>query len=283
MLRSAGQKILVGVVAGTILNLAAPVWADESGYIMDSSGNPVLGSDPGCLLAPNQPKTKLFEQCGDSLEPVDKDGDGVPNDQDKCPDTPPGVAVDEIGCPVDTDSDGDGVPDNMDNCPDNTPQEISAGVDHNGCPKDSDGDGVLDYMDACPNTSAADIHKVREDGCVEVVSVFKLKSELYFDFDKATLKGPAKSDLAAYAEHLKSAKNINHVEILGYADKIGTDAYNQKLSERRAQTVADYLISLGIPATKITIKGLGESEATGRSAAERAKDRRVEARGNIIQ
>lgn len=281
MLRSAGQKILVGVVAGTILNLAAPVWAGESGYVLDSSGNPVLSSDPGCVLAPAHPKSKLFEQCGDTLEPLDADGDGVPNDKDKCPNTPPGVAVDEIGCPKDKDSDGDGVPDYLDNCPDNTPEEISAGVDQNGCPKDSDGDGVLDYRDRCPNTPPEYIHKVKPDGCHEEILVFKLKSEVYFDFDKATLKGPAKSDLAAYADELKRAANIKHVEILGYADRIGTDAYNQKLSEKRAQSVADYLISLGIPAGNISIKGLGESEATGRTAAERAKDRRVEARGNI--
>lgn len=282
MLRSAGQKILVGVVAGTILNLAAPVWAaQESGYVTDSSGTPVLSSDPGCLLAPGQPKAKPFEQCGDILEPIDKDGDGVPNDKDKCPNTPKGVPVDEIGCPIEKDSDGDGVPDSVDTCPDNTPEEISAGVDQNGCPRDGDNDGVLDYRDDCPHTKPEDVANVKPNGCVDVSVVFKLKSELYFDFDKATLKGPAKSDLAAYVQELQRSANIQGVEILGYADKIGTDAYNQRLSERRAQTVADYLISQGIPAGKITIKGLGESQATGRTAAERAKDRRVEAWGHV--
>jgi outer membrane protein OmpA-like peptidoglycan-associated protein len=88
--------------------------------------------------------------------PVDSDGDGIPDYQDKCPNTPLGVKVDMFGCPLD--SDGDGVPDYLDKCPD-TPKGIA--VDANGCPLDSDGDGVPDYLDRCPNTPkgvAVDTH-----------------------------------------------------------------------------------------------------------------------------
>jgi len=77
----------------------------------------------------------------------DADGDGVSDRIDKCPDTPKGVAVDALGCPID--SDNDGVPDYLDKCPDTT---INAKVDDTGCPIDSDGDGVPDYLDQCPNT-----------------------------------------------------------------------------------------------------------------------------------
>ena len=77
----------------------------------------------------------------------DSDGDGVPDRIDKCPDTPKGVAVDELGCPFD--SDNDGVPDYVDKCPDT---KINAKVDRNGCPIDTDGDGVPDDKDQCPNT-----------------------------------------------------------------------------------------------------------------------------------
>ncbi len=104
----------------------------------------------------------------------DSDGDGVPDKRDKCPDTPPGVQVDENGCPLDRDgdgvpdyldkcpdtpglarfdgcpdTDGDGVPDHLDKCPD-TPAGVA--VDQNGCPLDKDGDGVPDYLDKCPDT-----------------------------------------------------------------------------------------------------------------------------------
>jgi OmpA-OmpF porin, OOP family len=115
----------------------------------------------------------------------DSDGDGVPDRRDKCPDTPPGVAVDEHGCPLDRDgdgvpdyldkcpdtpglpefdgcpdSDGDGVPDHLDKCP-NTPRGVQ--VDQHGCPIDSDGDGVPDYLDKCPNTPRG--VAVDEHGC----------------------------------------------------------------------------------------------------------------------
>ena len=74
----------------------------------------------------------------------DSDGDGVPDRRDKCPNTPPGVAVDEHGCPID--SDGDGVPDYQDECPDE-PGDPKL----KGCP-DRDGDGIPDKDDECPDT-----------------------------------------------------------------------------------------------------------------------------------
>jgi OOP family OmpA-OmpF porin len=88
----------------------------------------------------------------------DSDGDGVDDQDDLCPDTPPGVKVDEYGCPID--SDKDGVPDYLDKCP-NTP--IGVIVDEFGCPIDSDKDGVPDYLDKCPNTPLG--LPVNADGC----------------------------------------------------------------------------------------------------------------------
>jgi len=88
----------------------------------------------------------------------DKDGDGVADDSDHCPDTQAGVAVDEEGCPLDTDYDG--VPDYLDKCPD-TP--AGAKVDENGCALDSDGDGVNDTNDRCPDTPKG--ASVDEHGC----------------------------------------------------------------------------------------------------------------------
>lgn len=75
----------------------------------------------------------------------DTDDDGVPDRKDECPDTPPGVQVDEAGCPVD--ADGDGVPDYKDDCP------AEAGpASLNGCP-DKDGDGIADKDDECPDVA----------------------------------------------------------------------------------------------------------------------------------
>jgi OOP family OmpA-OmpF porin len=91
--------------------------------------------------------TFLFGGKEKELPPMDSDGDGVYDDRDKCPGTPAGVPVDDVGCPKD--SDGDGVYDHKDKCP-GTPAGVS--VDTSGCPLDSDGDGVYDYEDKCPNT-----------------------------------------------------------------------------------------------------------------------------------
>lgn len=75
----------------------------------------------------------------------DSDGDGVSDKKDDCPDTPPGVQVDEKGCPLD--SDGDGVPDYKDDCPNEAGE-----ARFNGCP-DKDGDGIPDKDDDCPDVA----------------------------------------------------------------------------------------------------------------------------------
>jgi OOP family OmpA-OmpF porin len=75
----------------------------------------------------------------------DSDGDGVSDKKDKCPNTPPGVAVDQNGCPLDRD--GDGVPDYKDDCPDQ-----AGDAKFNGCP-DTDGDGIPDKDDDCPTVA----------------------------------------------------------------------------------------------------------------------------------
>jgi outer membrane protein OmpA-like peptidoglycan-associated protein len=90
--------------------------------------------------------------------PVDTDGDGVADFQDRCADTPSGTRVDASGCVPD--SDGDGVRDDADRCA-NTPR--GATVDANGCPTDSDRDGVADAQDRCANTPAGT--RVGADGC----------------------------------------------------------------------------------------------------------------------
>ncbi len=88
----------------------------------------------------------------------DADKDGIPDDEDKCPDTPANIETDCFGCPADKDLDG--VPDYLDKCTD-TP--YGARVDADGCPKDSDGDGVPDFIDKCPDTLPYTV--VDERGC----------------------------------------------------------------------------------------------------------------------
>jgi outer membrane protein OmpA-like peptidoglycan-associated protein len=88
----------------------------------------------------------------------DSDKDGVKNRVDRCPNTPKGLVVDALGCPMD--SDGDGTPDFKDKCP-ATPRGAKA--DSAGCPLDSDADGIADYQDKCPATPAG--VRVGSEGC----------------------------------------------------------------------------------------------------------------------
>lgn len=89
---------------------------------------------------------------------TDTDADGVPDINDKCAGTPPGVRVTADGCPLD--SDGDGVADYIDRCS-NTPKGVFA--DANGCPVDTDSDGIADYLDKCPGTPSGT--GVDSNGC----------------------------------------------------------------------------------------------------------------------
>jgi len=92
----------------------------------------------------------------------DADKDGVIDRKDKCPETPFGVFVDRIGCPVDTD--GDSVPDYLDSCA-NTPVEAYTKIDDKGCPLDTDGDNVPDYLDECPDTPLEARGMIDTKGC----------------------------------------------------------------------------------------------------------------------
>lgn len=163
------RKILIGVVSGTLFSTTIALAANDKQtyYLVDSQGNPVMTKQPDCVLTPQTPNLppRFLEVCGDM---IDRDGDGVPDDEDICPtNTPEEIAKGvyqtgpQVGCSIDTD--GDGVPDYRDDCPNNTSLEISKGVDARGCPPDGDQDGVLDYKDRCPGTQFG--IKVDEQGC----------------------------------------------------------------------------------------------------------------------
>ncbi len=280
MFEKSGRNILLGVVGGVLLSsisMAVVAQDDKKTYhVLDASGQPVLdGSGKACVNSntANNP-AKLFEICGDIM---DSDGDGVPDDRDKCPGTPKGVKVDEDGCPIDTD--GDGVPDYRDKCPNNTPTEISKGVDADGCPLDSDGDGVPDYRDKCPGTPAG--VKVDADGCGVIDRIVNeiLGGDITFAFGKADLTAQGKVALDRIAAEIMSQDNfVQSVKVTGHTDSVGSDSYNQKLSERRAASVASYLISKGVSATKVVQEGRGEKQPIADNATKegRAKNRRVE-------
>ncbi len=98
-----------------------------------------------------------------------------------------------------------------------------------------------------------------------------------FDFDKATLRPTGKAKLDDNVRSLTQYPDID-VEITGHTDSVGSDKYNQKLSEERAMTVKRYMESKGIAASRMTTKGYGETKpiASNKTKAGRAENRRVE-------
>ncbi|CAH1542743.1 Outer membrane protein A precursor [Vibrio owensii] len=152
-------------------------------------------------------------------------------------------------------------------------------------------DDVLDDMDAnffgigvnykfaaAPVVAAVVTEEVMEE---EPVMMTKTHKEEYgtgtFEFDSATLTDSVSERLDNFVNFLNEYPQAQ-VEVTGYTDSSGPTAYNQKLSERRAQSVADYLIAAGIDADRFTVKGMGEENPVADNSTHegREKNRRVE-------
>jgi OOP family OmpA-OmpF porin len=170
------------------------------------------------------------------------------------------------------DSDGDGVSDDMDRCS-GTP--AGAEVDTRGCALDSDGDGVRDYRDNCPNTPAGVV--VDSSGCPVKDEVVLTVDRLGFAFDSAELDAASRAALDDAVAVIKSHSAVK-LDVVGYTDSSGPEAYNLKLSKRRAQAAIDYLVSKGVDANMLRAAGRGEADpvASNDSRDGRARNRRVE-------
>jgi len=186
--------------------------------------------------------------------------------EDECPDVPGLKAL--KGCP---DSDGDGVADPKDQCP-GTPKGCK--VDTKGCPLDSDNDGIIDCEDQCPNQAGTKENK----GCPVTCIDFNV-DPVYFNFDKSDLKPEGIALLDAFIAKLAENNCKDYeIDVNGHTCNIGAKAYNQKLSERRAQSVVKYLVSKGINNAYIGAKGFGETKPAfpNTKKANREKNRRAE-------
>ncbi|MGM0427331.1 MAG: OmpA family protein [Thermodesulfobacteriota bacterium] len=174
----------------------------------------------------------------------DSDGDGVYDKDDMCPGTPPGVEVDERGCPLEA------------------PKPKAA------APADSDGDGVMDDRDKCPNTPVG--AEVDADGCW-------ITGNVHFDFDKSNIKTRFEPILIKIAAVMKQNPELQ-LTINGHTDSIGTESYNQGLSERRAQSAKQYLKDRGIDGSRLSIVGhsFRQPIATNETSEGRAENRRAE-------
>lgn len=137
---------------------------------------------------------------------------------------------------------------------------------------DSDGDGVFDYLDQCPDTPAG--IPVDATGCE-----LKLTLRINFDFDSAVIKPDFKAEVDKAAEFVRANSNMPFILLTGHTDSKGKDAYNQKLSQRRAAAVRQALIdNYGMDGKKLIVHGYGETQPVADNGTEegRYQNRRVE-------
>jgi OmpA-OmpF porin, OOP family len=154
---------------------------------------------------------------------------------------------------------------------------------------DEDNDGVFDRRDRCPDTPANT--PVEHHGCPlpqypasvkpepvqsEVITLSDA-GDVLFAFNQSELTPAAQSKLDSLIPKLQSADVVS-IKVIGHTDSIGSDTYNQALSERRASSVAAYLLSQGVAPNKLTSEGKGQSEPVADNETEegRATNRRVE-------
>jgi outer membrane protein OmpA-like peptidoglycan-associated protein len=171
----------------------------------------------------------------------DRDGDGILDSVDKCPDQPGPQAT--YGCP---DRDGDSLADVADVCPD-----APGPIDNQGCP-------VYQKLVIKPNK-------------------LELKEKILFSWDKATIEPQSYPLLDEVVQALRDNKSFR-VRIEGHTDSSGTETHNQTLSEERARAVLDYLARHGIASERLAYRGFSSSQPIDRNDTEagREANRRVE-------
>ncbi|WP_439129214.1 OmpA family protein [Polaribacter sp.] len=231
-------------------------------------------------------KRKIFtiwgDENGDSrgkFKIIDTDKDGVMDQLDIEPNTPPGVMVYGNGKAVD--SDKDGIPDHIDKCPLEYGQESNE-----GCPLnvDSDGDGVMDGKDLCPATPGT----VENRGCPKQeagknnpsninTQIALLATSIYFDTNSDRIKSISFATIDKIVTLMKQVPNVKFI-IEGHTDDRNSDRYNLYLSQRRANAVRKYMIKEGIDNERLEAKGFGESRPkfSNDNAGGRQLNRRVE-------
>ncbi len=215
----------------------------------------------------------------------DTDGDGVVDKFDLCPDV---VGLKERGgCPV-PDTDGDGIPDELDKCPNDK------GLPENdGCPlvkaaplvaADRDNDGVVDTLDKCidefgllANQGCPEEKKIAILTKQEAAVISTVFQNLVFKTGKAIIASVSFSSLDNLATLLNGNDKFT-ILIEGHTDNVGKKKANKKLSEDRANSVAEYLKAKGVARERIKTVGYGDTKPLykNNTADNKAKNRRVE-------
>ncbi len=238
----------------------------------------------------DRPKPEEETVAAGKPEVGDRDGDGLNDDVDECPDDPEDVDEfeDDDGCP-DPDNDKDGIFDKDDECP-MEPEDRDRWQDDDGCPEDdNDGDGIEDGQDECPNDAEVKNGFEDEDGCPDEATKKKLvvvkrdrieiTDKVYFAYDSDRILPKSYELLDNVGKVINDHTEIDAIFVQGHTDSDGNDAYNLQLSDRRANSVMRYLIEkTKVDAARLKAKGFGETKpiADNKTEAGKQNNRRVE-------
>ncbi len=246
----------------------------------DSDGDGIPDNLDRC---PNDPEDRDGFEDQDGCPDLDNDKDGIPDALDKCPADPEDKDgfQDQDGCP-DFDNDQDGIPDNMDKCP-NDPEDKDGFQDDDGCPDpDNDGDGIPDMRDKCPNQAETINGYQDDDGCPDEVPAAVKKftgiiEGINFKTNSADIMPGSFVLLDRAVKVLQEYPDVN-LEISGHTDSSGKPDHNRDLSQRRAESVRMYFINRGISADRLQAIGFGQDRpiADNMTAAGRSRNRRTE-------
>lgn len=220
----------------------------------------------------------------DGCPDLDNDQDGIPDKDDRCPNEPEDFDgdADTDGCPdLVKDSDNDGIPDDLDRCP-LQPEDIDGFQDDDGCPDlDNDLDGIPDEMDNCPSSPETFNGFQDEDGCPDerpLEEKFILRG-VNFESGSAALTPDSYIILDEVVRSLQAYPEIR-VEIRGHTDSQGPASFNLELSQRRAESVRQYVVNAGVDPSRLVAIGVGEEEpvSSNSSPEGRLQNRRIEFR-----
>jgi OmpA-OmpF porin, OOP family len=251
--------------------------ADYQDNCPDVAGSKMLN---GCPDKDNDGVADAKDRCPDQAGTValmgcpDADKDGVADIDDKCANTKPGTKVDATGCAKD--SDGDGTMDDVDRCPD-----VAGVLALKGCP-DTDNDGIADLDDKCPNAKGtADNKGCPEIPKVEIDRITMIGSKIFFENNSDKLKVASLSQLDELSKILYKYDGAK-LTIEGHTDNVGADDFNMTLSQKRSDSVKQYLIGKGILDTRLIAIGYGETKpvSDNKTTLGKAKNRRVELKTN---
>ena len=213
---------------------------------------------------------ELFADRSPASEPSgndDRDGDGIKNPDDACPDTPEDFDgfQDADGCP-DDDNDRDGILDKTDKCP-LDPEDIDAYQDADGCPDpDNDSDGIKDAEDLCPNEKETVNGYADHDGCPDVEQIrvvgdkIVLDEQVLFQTNSSEIRAESHALLERLAKLINEHPEYVKISVDGHTDERGSDDLNARLSEDRAKSVMDFLVARSVSADRLEARGFGASQ-----------------------